>query len=89
MRSNQTRTLISSADTWVAITVPVGAADILLGVESSSATFRISVDNNLNPASEGLYVGATGLYGHEGVTTAELTIYISASLSTFAILTYN
>ena len=58
MRSNQTRTLIASANTWVAITVPVGAEDILLGVESSSATFRISVDNALNPSTEGLYVGA-------------------------------
>ena len=89
MRANQSRTLISSANTWVAITVPVGAEDFLLGVESSTATFRISVDNSLNASTEGLYVGATGLYGHEGVTTSELTIYISASLSTFAILTYN
>ena len=89
MRENQQRTSISSANTWTPITIPIGATDFLLGIEDSNGTFRISVDNSINPTSQGLHVAATGLYGHEGTTTSLLTIYISASSITTAILQYN
>ena len=89
MRENQQRTSITNANTWVAITIPVGATNFLLGVEDSTGTFRISIDNSLDPSSQGMYIAATGLYGHEGTTTSELTIYISASSITTAILQYN
>ena len=66
MREKQQRTSISSANTWFAVNIPIGATDFLLGIEDSSGTFRISVDNSLDPTSEGMFVNVTGLYGHEG-----------------------
>ena len=89
MLANQNRTLIATPNTWTAITIPVGATDFVLGVETDTATFRIAVDNTLDASTEGLFVAATGLYTHEGTTTSELTIYLSASVATFAILQYN
>ena len=89
MRENQERVTIASANTWVKVTIPVGAADFLLGVEDENATFRISVDNTLNASNQGFPVGKTGLYGHEGTTTSELIIYISCSSISTAILQYN
>ena len=89
MLSNQTRTLVATPNTWTAINIPVGATDFVLGVETNTSTFRIAVDNTLDPSTQGLFVAATCLYSHEGTTTAQLTIYLSASVATFAILQYN
>ena len=89
MAEAQTRTQITAADTWTAVTVPVGAGDFVLGLEDPNATFRISVDNALNPTTQGMFIDKTGQYAHEGVNTDFLTLYISASATTFAILQYN
>jgi len=89
MAEEQTRTQITVADTWTAVTVPVGAGDFILALEDDTATFRISVDNTLNPTSQGAFIDKTGQYAHEGVNTSLLTLYISASATTFAILQYN
>lgn len=83
----QERTPVNAVSTWVAITVPVGARNALLGLEDSSATVRISYDNTINAATEGIsFVG--GFYYMEGVNSVELTIYISSSAVTTAILQY-
>ena len=89
MRRNQQRTEIPDADTWTVVTIPVGAADFILSIEDENATFRISVDNTIDASSAGLFIDVTGFYSHEGVNTAELTLYVSASASTFAVLQYN
>ncbi len=89
MAEKQTRTEITAANTWTAVSVPIGAADFLLTLEDVAGTFRISVDNSINPTSQGMFIDVTGQYSHEGVNTAPLTLYISASVTTFAILQYN
>jgi len=83
----QERTPVNAINTWVAITVPVGARNALLGVEDSSATVRISYVNTVNPTTEGIsFTG--GFYYMEGVNSVELTIYIASSAVTNAILQY-
>jgi len=89
MRKNQQRTQISLADTWTAITIPVGATDFILSMEDDTVTFRVSVDNSISASSAGLFIDLTGFYSHEGTNTALLTLYVSASAATFAILQYN
>lgn len=84
----QERTAIAAPDTWVAVTIPVGARFPILGVEDGEATFRISYDNALNPATEGVFISVGGFYSFEGVNSVELTVYISCTAATTAILQY-
>jgi len=84
----QERTEIAAPNTWVAITIPVGARFPILGVEDGTATFRISYDNTLDPATEGIFVAVGGFYSFEGVNSVELTVYISCVSITNAILQY-
>ena len=84
----QERTAIGAPNTWVAINIPVGSRHPILGVEDGTATFRISYDNALNAATEGVFIAATGLYAFEGVNSVVLTVYISSSSATNAILQY-
>lgn len=89
MLRNQERTTIADPNTWVLVNIPVGAKDFRLSMESSSATFRVSVDNTISATTAGLPIATTGVYSHEGTNTASLTLYVSASISTVAILQYN
>ena len=84
----QERTAIAAPNTWVAVTIPVGARHPILGVEDGTATIRISYDNALDPSTEGVFIAATGLYAFEGVNSVELTVYVSCSAATNAILQY-
>lgn len=84
----QERTPIVAPNTWVAINVPVGSRNALLGVESDDATIRISYDNTVNAETEGMYIPGGGYYYMEGVNSIQLTIYISCSVVTTAILQY-
>ena len=84
----QTRTAIGSADTWIAVAIPIGARYPLLAVEDSSISFRVSTENSVDPTSQGLFVPAGGSYQHEGVNTDTLTLYVSASGATTAIIVY-
>lgn len=90
MFAKQTRTEVPLISTWTAVTIPVGAQDPRVSLESATATYRICFDTTgLNPATQGPYLNATGYFEFEGVNTAELTIYISSSEATYAILQYN
>jgi len=89
MRQNQQRTDIPIANTWTAVTVPIGATDFILAIEDETATFRVSVDNTIDASSAGLYIGTTGFYSQEGTNTTEITLYISASSVTAVVLQYN
>ncbi len=84
----QTRTAIGTPNTWVAVTIPIGARNPLLSVEDTSASFRVSTDNSLNPSNQGVGIPAKGSYAHEGVNTNSLTLYISASIATTAFLIF-
>jgi len=84
----QERTAVAAPNTWVAVTIPVGARFPLLGVEDGTATTRISYDNTLNPSTEGIFIAAGGFYAFEGVNSVELTVYLSCSAATTAILQY-
>jgi hypothetical protein len=88
MREVQQRTEITSANTWTPISIPVGAYDFILQLEDGSATFRVSVDNSINATNNGLFVDATGMYSQEGVNTAIITLYVSASTTTFVVVQY-
>ena len=89
MRKNQQRTEISTPNTWTSITIPVGATDFILSMEGDTVSFRVSVDNTISATSAGLFIDLTGFYSHEGTNTALLTLYVSASSATFAVLQYN
>ena len=84
----QDRTTIGVANTWVALTIPVGARNPLIGVEESTASFRISYNNTINASTQGTFISAGGFYAFNGLTSVQLTIYISASETTSAILQY-
>ena len=84
----QTRTTIGTPNTWVAVTIPIGARNPLLSVEDVSASFRVSTDNTLNATNQGVGIPAKGSYAHEGVNTNSLTLYVSASIATTAFLIY-
>ena len=84
----QERTAVPQANAWTPIIIPVGARHPLLGVENGDSDFRISYDNTLDAATEGVFVVASGFYAFEGVNSVELTVYISCSLATTAILQY-
>ena len=83
----QDRTAIPSANTWTAVEIPIGARFPLLSVEDETVSFRVSTDNSL-ATDEGIYIPASGAYQHEGVNTDTLTLYVSASGTTTAIITY-
>ena len=84
----QERITIEVPNTWVTINIPVGARHPLLGGEDGTATLRISYDNTLNAATQGVFIAATGMYAFEGVNSVVLTVYISCSSVTNAILQY-
>jgi hypothetical protein len=84
----QERTAIVDPDTWVAVTIPVGARFPILGVEDGTASTRISYDNTLDPSTEGVFIAVGGFYAFEGVNSVELTVYISCTAATNAILQY-
>jgi hypothetical protein len=83
----QARTAIPSANTWTTVEIPIGARFPLLSVEDETVSFRVSTDNSL-ATDEGIYIPASGAYQHEGVNTDTLTLYVSASGTTTAIITY-
>ena len=84
----QTRTTISSADTWTAVQIPIGARYPLLSIEDEGQSFRVSTDNSIT-TDQGIFVPAAGSYQQEGIATDILTIYISVPTSaTVAILIY-
>ena len=89
MLRNQTRTAIANPNTWTIVKIPVGATDFRLSMESNAATFRVSIDNTISSTEAGLFIDVTGFYAHEGTNTASLILYVSASLTTVAILQYN
>jgi len=84
----QERTAVAAPNTWVAIIIPVGARFPLLGVEDGTSTIRISYDNTLSATTEGIYIPAGGFYSFEGVNSVVLTVYISCTAATNAILQY-
>jgi len=84
----QTRTSIGTPNTWVIVTIPIGARNPLLSVESTDATFRVSTDNSLNASTQGVGIPAKGSYAHDGVNTDSLTLYVSVSEATTAFLIY-
>ena len=84
----QERFAVGTPNTWVLITVPVGARNALLGIEDSTAALRISYDNALNAANEGIPIVAGGFYYLEGVNSVQLSIYLSSASATTAILQY-
>ena len=84
----QERFAVGAPNTWVLITVPVGARNALLGIEDSAAALRISYDNALDASSEGIPIVAGGFYYLEGVNSVELSIYLSSESATTAILQY-
>ena len=45
----QTRTTIAAPNTWVAISIPIGARNPLLSVEDTSASFRVSTRQGRAP----------------------------------------
>ena len=84
----QTRTTIGSADTWIAVAIPIGARFPLLSIEDENQSFRVSTDNSI-ATNQGVFVPSAGSYQQEGVATDILTIYISVPTSTtVAILIY-
>ena len=83
----QTRTTISSADTWTAVNIPIGSRFPLLACEDTSVTFRVSVDNTIG-TDQGTFIPAKGAYTFEGVNTAVFTIYVSLSSSATMILIF-
>jgi hypothetical protein len=78
----QIRVAIGAPNTWVALTIPLGAADALIQLDDSTATWRMSSTNTLNPATEGNFVSAGGGITYKGTATADTLIYISASAAT-------
>ena len=82
----QTRTAVPDPNVWVAVVIPVGARNPLIGVEEGTATFRISYNNSLNASTQCTFIAAGGFYCFEGLTSVEITIYLSASATTTAIL---
>jgi hypothetical protein len=84
----QERVSIPVENTWVELVVPVAARNALIGIESPTATFRVSYVNTINPETEGTIIFSGGYYYMEGVNSIELKIYISASEPTNIIMQY-
>ena len=61
----QTLTAIAAADTWTALTVPIGSRFPLLASEDESVSFRVSTDNSIG-TDEGTFIPAKGAYAFEG-----------------------
>lgn len=78
----QTRTSVTQANTWKEIKIPIGARNPLLACENIAVTFRVSLDNSINPATQGAEIPAQGAYNFEGINTDSLTVYISVSAAT-------
>jgi hypothetical protein len=73
---------IAAPFTWVALNIPQGAKDALIMLDSSTATWRMSASDALNPATEGTPVCACGGITYKGTATADTLIYIAASEAT-------
>lgn len=87
--ADQIRVAIPLANTWIALTIPQGAKNALLQVESTTATLRVSTDNGVAPASEGGHVAPTGGVTFAGTATAPVLIYVASSAApTNAILLF-
>ncbi len=87
--ATQSRTAINAPNTWTAVEIPAGASDALLAVENQTATWRVSTDNGLNPATEGMFIAASGAVKWDGTSVNVITVYVSASVgSTHAVLIY-
>lgn len=84
----RTRTTIADANTWVAVSIPVGAKDAFLSLDLSTATFRVTTDNSDTAASQGTFVAAAGGFLIEGIVLVAMTVYVSASAATVAVLIY-
>ncbi len=84
----QARTAITNPNTWTEVAVPIGARYPLLSMELTTASFRVSTSNALNPTSQGFPIPAKGFYQHEGVNTDTLVLYVSVSAATTAIMIY-
>jgi len=84
---DQTRTTISAADTWTAVSIPIGSRFPILASEDTTITFRVSV-NNAIATNQGAFIPAKGAYVFEGVNTDVFTIYVSASGATTMILIF-
>ena len=75
----QTRTAVTVANTWTEISVPIGARNPLLASESTSVSFRVSMDNTINATTQGAFIPAKGAFDFEGINTDRLTVYVSVS----------
>ena len=84
----QTRTAIGAPNTWVALTVPVGARNALVLLEDQTAVMRISSDNTVLAGSQGTPVLAGGSYQFEGTSTGVVTVYVAADKATAAVVQF-
>jgi hypothetical protein len=78
----QTRTSVTSANSWIEISIPIGARNPLLACEKNTVSFRVSLDNSINAATQGAEIPAQGAYNFEGINTDELKIYVSLATAT-------
>jgi len=83
----QSRTVVASANTWTAVSIPIGCRYPLLASEDETVSFRVSTDNTIT-TSQGTYIPATGAYAFEGTNTTALTVYVSTSGACTMILIY-
>lgn len=81
---NTTRTTVNTG-AWTAITIPAGAIDATISLESTSATFRVTADNTFG-LTEGVYIPANGYYTFPGVSSKDVTVYVNPSVNTVAVL---
>jgi hypothetical protein len=80
--AQQLRVPIAAPLTWVALNIPQGAKDALITLDSTTATWRMSTSNALNPATEGTPISAGGGVTYKGTATSDTLIYIAASEAT-------
>ena len=85
---SQTRTTIGAPNTWVAITIPVGARNALISLEDSTAVMRVSSVNSIAAASAGAPVLAGGSYQMEGTNVGTVTVYVASDKATVAIVQF-
>lgn len=79
-----TRTAVNIG-AWSAIVIPAGSIDATVTLEDTGATFRVT-SNNADALGTGAPVPAAGSYTFPGVTGADITLYITPSAGTFAVL---
>ena len=84
----QTRTTIGAPNTWVAVSIPVGARNALLCLEDSTAVMRVSSSNATAAASTGAPVLAGGSYQFEGTSLGTTSVYVASDKATVAVVQY-